>query len=87
MEVGTEKCAMLKMEKGKSLKTVSIDLLDGKVIQSLQKGESYKYFGMLGGGNLIFCCTGPINPNFQQIKIIIILISFILFLIFIFLLI
>ena len=29
----------------------------------------------LGKGNLIFCCTDPTDPNFQQIKIVIIVIS------------
>ena len=43
----------------------------------------------LGEGNLIFCCTGPNDRNFWQIKIVIILISHIniSFLLFIFLLI
>ena len=43
----------------------------------------------LGEGNLIFCCTGPNDHNFWQIKIVIILISHIniSFLLFIFLLI
>ena len=35
------------MEKGKILKSVGIELLDDKVIKSLQEGESYKYLGIL----------------------------------------
>ena len=38
---------MLVMEKGKIVKSVGIELLDGKVIKSLQEGESYKYLGIL----------------------------------------
>ena len=40
MEFSTEKCAMLAMEKGKIVKSVGIELPDGKVIKSLQEGES-----------------------------------------------
>ena len=47
MEFGMEKCAMLVMEKGKIVKSVGIELPDGKVIKSLQEGESYKYLGIL----------------------------------------
>ena len=47
MKFGIETCAMLVMEKGKVLKSVGIELPDGKVIKSLQKGESYKYLGIL----------------------------------------
>ena len=43
MEFGIEKCAMLLTEQGKIVKSVGIELLDGKVIKSLQEGESYKY--------------------------------------------
>ena len=35
------------MEKGKIVKSVGIELPDGKVIKSLQEGESYKYLGIL----------------------------------------
>ena len=38
---------MLVMEKGKIVKPVGIELPDGKVIRSLQEGESYKYLGIL----------------------------------------
>ena len=42
-----EKCAMLVMEKGKIVKSVGIELPNGKIIKSLQEGESYKYLGIL----------------------------------------
>ena len=47
MEFGIEKCATLVIEKGKIVKSVGIELPDGKVIKSLQEGESYKYLGIL----------------------------------------
>ena len=47
MEFGIEKCTMLLMEKGKIVKSFGIELPDGKVIKSLQEGESYKYLGIL----------------------------------------
>ena len=43
MEFGIEKSTMLVMEKGKIVKSVGIELPNGKVINSLQEGESYKY--------------------------------------------
>ena len=43
MEFGIEKCAMLVMEKEKIVKSVGIEIPDGKVVKSLQEGESYKY--------------------------------------------
>ena len=36
MELGIEKCAMLVIEKGKIVKSVGMELPDGKVIKSLQ---------------------------------------------------
>ena len=45
--IGIEKYAMLVMEKGKIVKSVGIEFPDGKVINSLQEGESYKYSGTL----------------------------------------
>ena len=48
MEFGIEKCAMLVMEKGKA-----IELPDGKVMKSLQEGESYKYLGILEADKLL----------------------------------
>ena len=47
MVFGTEKFAMLVMEKGKIVKSVGIELPGDKVIKSLQEGESYKYLGIL----------------------------------------
>ena len=47
MEFGIEKCSMLVMQKGKIVKSVGIELPNGKVIKSLQEGESYKYLGIL----------------------------------------
>ena len=47
MEFGTEKCAILVIEKGKIAKSVGIELPDGKVIKSVEDGESYKYLGIL----------------------------------------
>ena len=47
MEFGIKKCAMLVIEKGNIVKSVGIELPDGKVITSLQEGESYKYLGIL----------------------------------------
>ena len=47
MEFGLEKCAMLVMEKGKIVKSIGIELPDGKVIKSLQEGKSYKYLEIL----------------------------------------
>ena len=44
IEFGIEKLAM---EKGKIVKSVDIELPEGKVIKSLQEGESYKYLGIL----------------------------------------
>ena len=38
---------MLVTEKGKIVKSVGIELPDGKVIKSLQEGESYKHLGIL----------------------------------------
>ena len=35
------------MEKGKIVKSIGVELPDGKVIKSLQEGESYKYLGIL----------------------------------------
>ena len=47
MQFGIEKCAMLLMGKRKIVKSVGIEFPDGKVIKSLQDGESYKYLGIL----------------------------------------
>ena len=53
MEFGIEKCAMLVTEKGKIVKSVGMELPDGKVIKSLQEGESYKYLGILEADNFL----------------------------------
>ena len=42
MEFDIEKYATLVMEKGKIVKSFGIEFSDGKVIKSLQEGESYK---------------------------------------------
>ena len=47
IEFGIEKSAMLVIEKGKIVKSVGLELPDGKVIKSLQEGESYQYLGIL----------------------------------------
>ena len=47
MEFGIEKCAILVMVNGKIVKSIGIELPDGKVIMSLQEGGSYKYLGIL----------------------------------------
>ena len=47
MDFSIEKYAMLVLEKGKIVKSVGIELSDGKVIRSLQEGESYTYLGIL----------------------------------------
>ena len=47
MEFGIEKCAMLVIEKGKIVKSVGIELPDGKFIKSLQEGKRDKYLGIL----------------------------------------
>ena len=47
MEFDIEKCAKLAMEREKIVKSVDIELPDGKVITWLQEGESYKYLEIL----------------------------------------
>ena len=39
VEFGIEKCAILVIEKQKIVKSVGIELPDGKVIKALQEGE------------------------------------------------
>ena len=43
MEFGIDNFAMVVMEKREIVKSVAIELPDGKVIKSLQEGESYNY--------------------------------------------
>ena len=47
MEFGILKCAMLVMVKRNIVKPGGIELPYGKVVKSLQEGESYKYLGIL----------------------------------------
>ena len=47
IEFNIKKCAMLVLDKGKIVKSVGLELPDGKVIKLLQEGESYKYLGIL----------------------------------------
>ena len=47
MEFGIEKCAMLVIEKEKIVKSVGIELPNGKIIKSLQEDESYKHLRIL----------------------------------------
>ena len=44
---------MLVMEKGKILKSVGIELPDGKVIKSSQEGDGYKYLRILEARKLL----------------------------------
>ena len=52
-EFGIEKYAMLVIEKGKIVKSVGIELPDGKIIKSLREGESYKYLEILEVDNFL----------------------------------
>ena len=47
MQFRIDKCAMLVMKKGKIVKSDGIQLLNDKVIKSLEEGESYKCLGVL----------------------------------------
>ena len=47
MDFGIEKCAVFLIEKEKIVKSVGIELPDGKVIKSLQGVKSSKYLGIL----------------------------------------
>ena len=53
MEFGIEKCAMLVMEKGKIVKSVGIELPDGKVIKLLLEDKCCKYLGILEADKFI----------------------------------
>ena len=53
MEFGIEKFAVLVIKKGKIVKSVGIELPDGKVITTLQEGESHKYLGILEADRFI----------------------------------
>ena len=47
MEFGIKKCAVLVIEKEKTVKSVGIELPDGKVVKSRQEVENYKYLEIL----------------------------------------
>ena len=47
IEFAIEKCTMLVTEKEKIVKSFGTELPDGKIIKSLQEGESCKYLGIL----------------------------------------
>ena len=53
IDFGVMKCAKLVVRKGKIVTTDGIKLPDGREIKSLEKGENYKYLGVLQIG----CCT------------------------------
>ena len=45
--LSSPECTILVIGKGKIVKSVGIELPDGKIIKPLQEGESYKYLGIL----------------------------------------
>ena len=47
MEFGIQKCALLVLKRGKSVKTEGIQLQDSSFIRSLEYDENYKYLGVL----------------------------------------
>ena len=47
MDFGVTKCAKVVVRKRKDVTTDGIKLPDGREIKSLEKGESYKYLGVL----------------------------------------
>ena len=53
IEFGIEKCTMLVMEKGKIMKSLGIELPDGRVIKSLQAGKSCTYLGIFEADKLL----------------------------------
>ena len=53
MKFSIEMCAMLVIEKAKIVRSVGIELPDGKVIKSLPEGESYKHLGILGADRFL----------------------------------
>ena len=44
--LSSPECTILVIEKGQIVKSVGIELPDGKIIKPLQEGESYKYLGI-----------------------------------------
>ena len=53
MGFGIEKCTMIVIQEGKIMKSIEMELPDGKVIKSLQEGESYKYLGTLAADRVL----------------------------------
>ena len=53
MQFEIDKCAMLLTKKVKKVKPDGIQLPSDKVITSLEKGESYKYLGVLEADELM----------------------------------
>ena len=47
MEFAIDKSAMFVTEKREIVKSIGIELPDGKVIKALQEGQTYKYLGIL----------------------------------------
>ncbi|XP_072176148.1 uncharacterized protein [Diadema setosum] len=47
MDFGINKCATLVMKRGRRVKSAGIPLPDGRILQSLEEGENYKYLGVL----------------------------------------
>ena len=47
MEFGIQKCAMLKIVRGKMVECEGISLPNGEKIGSLEKGQDYRYLGVL----------------------------------------
>ena len=47
MEFGIQKCAMLKIVGGKMVECEEISLPNGEKIRSLEKGQDYRYLGVL----------------------------------------
>ena len=47
MDFGIEKCSMLVTENGRIVKSLGIELPDGKVIKTIQEGESYRYLQII----------------------------------------
>ena len=47
MDFGVTRCAKLAIRKGKAVATEGIKLPDGRGIKNLEKGDRYKYLGVL----------------------------------------
>ena len=53
MQFGIDKCAMFVMKRGEIVKSDGIQLPNDIVIKSLEKGENYKYLGVLEADKVI----------------------------------